>query len=356
MATDPRGGSPGDPPPDPARIRTAADLAASLAAVKGVRSCSDLTTAAGDLTPTAARTASAVEDRSPEPLTRGTVSDWLSGRGRPTRSELLTFLMVCDVPAERIPAWLDALDRVREARRALPATETVPEGRRPPLPRLLPVLLAAVLIAAVVVGVVVLAPTGSIAGGDPPAAAPAPGLDGAPECAAQEGGVATVRPQVTSDGAQPGMTSCPVVISGGRLPITGPFESSGQVVGPVGERRQVLPINHGDPRTCDALGNAPARGGFVIGQAAVGSPDGRWSYVDRLGYDEAVTIARQYEYIIASQDSVDELKGDSAAWVNANPDRPDDCPGVLSLPSDVKILATFGVPAGIDDGARPCRN
>lgn len=358
VVTDSRDGPAGDPVPDPARIRTAADLAASLAAVKSVRSYSDLTTAAGDLTPTAARTASAVDDWSPEPLTRGTVSDWLSGRGRPTRSKLLTFLVVCDVPAERVPAWLDALDRVREARRAPTETETETEtlGRRPLLPRLVPVLLAAVLLAAVVVGAVVLAPTGSTAGGDPPAAAPAPRPDGAPECAAPEGGAATVQPQVTSDGAQLGMTFCPVVINGGRLPITGPFELSGQVVGPVGERRQVVLLNYGDPRTCDALGNAPARGGFVIHQAVVDSSDGRWSYVDRLGYDEAVTIARQYEYVTASQDSVDKLKGDAAAWVSANPDHPDDYPGVLSLPPDVKILATFGVPAGVYDGAQPCKN
>ena len=113
-------------------------------------------------------------------------------------------------------------------------------------------------------------------------------------------------------------------------------------------------MNYGDPRTCDALGNRPAQGGFVIGEASMNSPDGRWSYVDRLGYEEAVTIARQYEYVSASPDSLNRLKGDAASWIAAHPSRPGDYPGVLSLPADVKVLATFGVPAGHYDGARPC--
>ena len=81
-------------------------------------------------------------------------------------------------------------------------------------------------------------------------------------------GAAFVQPQVTdTPGRRSGLTFCPSRINGGKLPITGPFELTGQVLGPVGDRKDVLLVTSGDPRTCDALSNAPSRGAFLIDQA-----------------------------------------------------------------------------------------
>lgn len=48
------------------------------------------------------------------------------------------------------------------------------------------------------------------------------------------------------------------------------------------------------------------------------------------------------------------VKSDESAWVAANPDHPDDCPGMTSLPPEARILATFDVPPGVYQDARPC--
>jgi hypothetical protein len=111
--------------PAPDRIRTAAELSAALAALKGQRSYSHLTSAAGDLTTSVARQASGVQDWAPEALSRGTVSDWLSGRGRPTRAKLITFLVVCEVQSTQIPGWVEALERVKNSAAGDSPTATV---------------------------------------------------------------------------------------------------------------------------------------------------------------------------------------------------------------------------------------
>jgi hypothetical protein len=210
----------------------------------------------------------------------------------------------------------------------------------------------AVVVVIVVVVVVVAArrETGAGAGGVPTSAANA-----AAGCVEQRQGPAFVRPRVTTEGSSLDLTFCPVVVNGAQLPITGPFELSGQVLGPASERARVVVVTYGDARTCDALGNRAAPGGFFVDQARVGSPDGQWSYVDDLGYAEAVTIARQYRYVTASADSIVTMKGDAAAWVAAHPNNPDDYPGILALPADATVLATFDVPGGTYAGAQPCK-
>ena len=45
-------------------------------------------------------------------------------------------------------------------------------------------------------------------------------------------GAAFVQPQVTDPGRRSGLTFCPSRINSGKLPITGPFELTGQVLGP----------------------------------------------------------------------------------------------------------------------------
>lgn len=142
------------------------------------------------------------------------------------------------------------------------------------------------------------------------------------------------------------LTFCLVNINGGTLPITGPFELAGQVLGPASQRQRVVLVNYGDPRTCDALGNPPAAGIFLLNQVNLGSFDGSWSYVDHLGYPEAVTIARTFEYITASAASIQLMKDDRSMWA-AGGNNPDDYPGIRAMPADANVLARFKVPAGI---------
>jgi hypothetical protein len=127
------------------------------------------------------------------------------------------------------------------------------------------------------------------------------------------------------------------------------------VLGPVGDRKDVLLVTSGDPKTCDALGNAPSRGAFLIDQADMGGSDGRWSYTDHLGYDEAVTIARHYEFVTEPPATLLAIRNTRANWEAANPGKAGDYPGILALPADAKVLATFEVPAGVYQGAHPCR-
>jgi hypothetical protein len=115
-----------------------------------------------------------------------------------------------------------------------------------------------------------------------------------------------------------------------------------------------LLVNYGDPQTCDALGNRPPTGRFLIHNADIGLPDGNWSYIDRLGYAEAVTIARHYEYLTASPQLLTIIMNDRQNWEAAHPGKSGDYPGILSLPADTTVLATFDVPAGVYKGARPC--
>lgn len=101
---------------DPDRITNRGQLAEALKAVKGERSYAQLDAEAERLIGAAsARRGRAGEPRSFEPLRRGSVSDWLLGRGLPTRNKLVTFLAVCDVPANQWPAWDEAVVRARRS-------------------------------------------------------------------------------------------------------------------------------------------------------------------------------------------------------------------------------------------------
>jgi hypothetical protein len=168
-------------------------------------------------------------------------------------------------------------------------------------------------------------------------------------------GAAFVQPQVTDSGRRSSLTFCPSRINGGKLPITGPFELTGQVLGPVADRKDLLLVTSGDPRTCDALGNPPTRGAFLVDQADMGGEDGRWSYTDHLGYDEAVTIGRHYEYVTGSPAALLAIRNTRASWEAANPGKAGEYPGILALPAEAQVLATFEVPAGVHQSAQPCR-
>ena len=358
--------------PDPDQIHTVEEFSAGLAALKGHRSYSAITTAAEELTPSRARETSGAQAWTPEALSRGTVSDWLGRRGLPTRNKLLTFLVVCDVDAVQIPSWTAALERIKNrAADVTPRTHDTATGADqaasasvPPDSSRRRLFAGLGVVVVVAVLVVVLAARGIAGGGETgptatltpsSAAAAPPSVTTAPAvCAVVANGTTLVQPQPSTEGAQSGLTFCPVRINGGHLPITGPFALQGQVLGPLALRHQVLLVNYGDPQTCDALGNRPPTGGFLIHNAEIGSPDGNWSYTDQLGYAEAVTIARHYEYLTASPQSLTIITNDRQNWEAAHPGKSGDYPGILSLPADSTVLATFDVPAGVYKGARPC--
>lgn len=340
--------------PEPHLIHDGAALAVALAAVKGPRSYRTITADADALTPSGARLASGIPDWTPEALSRGTVSDWVAGRGTPTRTKLLTFLVVCDIAAELVPGWLAALDRVRAGRRPEPSPPVAPPRRAGrPRPRgRLAATVAAVTVVLAGVGVVIA--RGVPTAGDPNAALPRTSTAQPARCGVVADGRAVVQPHVTGAGVASGLTFCPVRINDGRLPITGPFALAGQVLGPVAQRSGLLLVNRGDPRTCDALGNPAVAGSFLADQADLAAPDGRWSTVDALGYAEAVTLGRKYRHVSASPSSLTAIKGDARAWMAAHPADPNDYPGILALPADAQVLATFDIPPGTYPGAKPC--
>jgi hypothetical protein len=113
-----------------------------------------------------------------EALSRGTMSDWLGGRGVPTDNKLLTFLVVCGVPREMVPRWQSAVERVRRAPAGSEQTATLESVVDPRLPllRRRPVIVAGVslVLVAVVVGVVVNSRMTSAAAGPAPTSAASP--------------------------------------------------------------------------------------------------------------------------------------------------------------------------------------
>lgn len=102
--------------PDPKGIHTRAELAGALYTIKGNRSYADLTAAAYKLIATADHSPRRFP-WSPRELPKSSVADWLAaGRSLPSPDKLMTFLTVCEVPSDVMPAWLEALDRVRKVK------------------------------------------------------------------------------------------------------------------------------------------------------------------------------------------------------------------------------------------------
>ena len=107
--------SDGGGPEHLARIATRAQLMVALEAAKGARSYRELTEAADALVESVAPRGRGGQRWMPEPLPRGTVSDWLAGRSWPGRNKLFTFLHVCEIPVDRWGAWAAAVSRVKAA-------------------------------------------------------------------------------------------------------------------------------------------------------------------------------------------------------------------------------------------------
>jgi hypothetical protein len=176
-------------------------------------------------------------------------------------------------------------------------------------------------------------------------------------CAFATGSPGVIGLAVTSAGRASGLTFCPVRINDGKLPVTGPFEVAGQVLGDPGRRGSVVLWNQQTAGTCDADGRPPAVRGakFVADGADLASPDGSWSYRAELGYDGAVTYGRQFELVTASPTNLAKIVEDAPAWGAQAGRNPADYPGIA--PGDVPphtVLASFTVPPGTYRDAKPC--
>lgn len=227
-----------------------------------------------------------------------------------------------------------------------------------------PVIVGAATVAVAAVATVLTVALNSGAPQAPPSTAaqapatapvPSPTPVSTADCDYAANGSGVVAPDVSAAGRQAQLAFCPVRINGGSLPITGPFELDGRILGPQSARQEILLVNYADQKTCDAFGVAPARGAFLSTDTNLGSADGSWTHTDHLGYPEAVTIARHYEYVTASSASINALKNDRKNWDDAHLGNDGDYPGILSPPQDVEVLATFLVPAGRFPNAAPCK-
>ncbi|MGW4637546.1 helix-turn-helix domain-containing protein [Sphaerisporangium sp. NPDC004334] len=266
---------------------------------------------------------------------KATISRWLAGKAQPTREQAQQWAELCGTDPDLIGnLWDDAHNAAAplEPSEPLVRVESAPAAARrrrwaAPL--------------AILATVVVAAAGGAIwwtsNRNDQPT----------PVCAGKATGPAMVQP--TPDHAA-GVTFCPVEINEGRLPITGPFRLSGQVLGPLTIRQRMVLLVSSDPNTCDALGNAAPDARMYLHEAQIGSSDGSWSYIDTLGYEEAVTYARNFVYVLApSNDVLNEIYNDRDHYL-ANGGDEGSYAGLTRLPAGAEILAHFDVPAGLYHG------
>jgi hypothetical protein len=178
---------------------------------------------------------------------------------------------------------------------------------------------------------------------------------GAPEnnlCDRLGSGAALVDVDVTSAGNRSGLTFCPVLINDGDLPITGPYPVVGQVLG-LDDGQQFTIVGKGDPDTCDAFGGPPVTGTFDQ-DITVDPVTGRWSFIEDLGYEESVTIARRFQIVTASPPSLAAIRTHHADWEAEHPGDTSGYPGMEQLPGDTTVLARFDAPAGEYPGSQPC--
>ncbi|MFI6071452.1 hypothetical protein ACIA5C_07660 [Actinoplanes sp. NPDC051343] len=185
-----------------------------------------------------------------------------------------------------------------------------------------------------------------------PASTPAPAPTGTSACDHHVGEPGVVDVQIVS--APKDLTICPVLLNNGA-PITGPFAVNGRFVGRPDLHERIAVVNRADPDTCDASGRPPVMGLFQA-RTFVIHGDGTWSFTDGLGYDEAVTYARNYAIVDASPAALAVIRNDWDDWNRKHPGS-NDYAGMTALPAGAKVLATFRQPPGKYEGkGSPCKN
>jgi hypothetical protein len=183
-----------------------------------------------------------------------------------------------------------------------------------------------------------------------PAASPSPttGTQTPTSCRYEEGSPGVV-PVVGKASAPDGMSFCPVLLNNGE-PITGPFSVAGQFLAPANLLKNLVIVNQADPDTCDALGNKAVTGYFYARGMTVDA-DGSWSFRDGLGYDEAVTIGRNYMILSGSPAAIEAIKTDRDKY------KGDNYAGMESLPGNAVVVGSFRQAPGKYNGkGSPCKN
>jgi hypothetical protein len=191
-------------------------------------------------------------------------------------------------------------------------------------------------------------------GGTPTDPASADTTTAPASCDLKTGGAGVVEVQAQA-GAPSGLTFCPALLNNGA-PITGPFNVAGQFVGSKDLYSDLVIVNQADPDTCDVYGNKPDTGYYYARTMTIAA-DGHWSFRDSLGYDEAVTIARNYEIVSGPPASISAIKNNRSDFAKAHGGSDDTYTGMESLPADARIVATFRQAPGKYKGkGSPCKN
>ncbi|MCE0539892.1 hypothetical protein LWF15_30790, partial [Kineosporia rhizophila] len=167
---------------------------------------------------------------------------------------------------------------------------------------------------------------------------------------ANKPGAVVPNPSKSSD-----LTFCPVLVNNGQE-ITGPFHLSGVVDGSAEDRENLVMLIQLDETTCDMDGHRPSGNYYFVRKPDLQSADGSWTFKETFGgYDRSVTMGRIYHYVVASPETVQDMRDDEGDWKVAHPDNPGDYPGLVELPGDAKSLAQFDVPPGTpSEAVAPC--
>ena len=207
------------------------------------------------------------------------------------------------------------------------------------------------LAAATVATVLTLAVTGAFHRDKAPAAAPAaPAASaGTVVCDYELGEPGVV--EVRAGAAAPGdLVICPALLNNGA-PLTGPFTVAGRFGGTAEDYRDLVVVGRADPKVCDVYGNRPDSGYYYQSSLRI-ALDGRWSFRDSVGYAEAVTLARDFQFVAGPPEVLATIRSDRTSYSEKH-NGDDGYTGMAALPPDARILATFRQPPGTYQGKGP---
>jgi len=143
---------------------------------------------------------------------------------------------------------------------------------------------------------------------------------------------------------------CPALLNNGA-PLDGPFTAAGNIAGSLSQLSELVIVNKGNPKTCDAYGNPPDPG-YYYARGMTIDAEGGWEFFEGLGYDEAVTIGRTYYFVAGSADTLDAIRTDRERHGS------DGYTGMAALPGKARVVASFYQSPGTYDGkgSPPCKS